>query len=477
MLEHAPDLILTVNEKGIITSCNGVLEKNTDFSKKKVVGKHFLDTPLLKEVDPEATQRVFKSILEGKHPERIEIKWLLKDGTPHISELRIGLNKKDGKIAGFTVVARDITERKRAEEKLRESEQKFRTISDSVQDSMILIGENGEIIYWNPAAEKTFGYTKKEAIGKEIHSFIAPERFYEDYHRGFMKFKGTGQGSAVGKTLELFAKRKDGTEIPIELSLSALKVKGKWCATGIVRDITERKEAEEKLDRMMNELVAINEKLGVIGKLTRHDVRNKLAVIANNTYLAKMKMATHPNALEYLDDIESAVYQMEKIFDFARNYELLGVEELSYMPVEKNVDEAASMFSEFATVNLVNECKGLKVMADSLLRQIFYNLIDDTLKYGEKVSQIRAYYEEEEDYLKLIYEDDGVGIKEDEKERVFKEGYGKGTGYGLYLIRKICENYGWTIKETGVPSKGAQFTMIIPHLSKKGKPNYKLNTK
>jgi signal transduction histidine kinase len=112
------------------------------------------------------------------------------------------------------------------------------------------------------------------------------------------------------------------------------------------------------------------------------------------------------------------------------------------------------------------------VMADSLLRQVFYNLIDNTLKYGEKVSQIRVYCQEEENQLKLVYEDDGVGIQETEKEKIFKEGYGKGTGYGLYLIRKICENYGWTIQETGVPGKGAQFTMTIPRISRSGKMGY-----
>jgi len=113
-------------------------------------------------------------------------------------------------------------------------------------------------------------------------------------------------------------------------------------------------------------------------------------------------------------------------------------------------------------------------MADSLLRQLFYNLIDDTLKHGEKVSQIRVYYEEGEDQLKLVYEDDGVGIPENEKEIIFKEGYGKHTGYGLYLIRKVCEAYGWTIQETGKPGKGAQFTITIPKTNKNGKTAYQL---
>ena len=152
--------------------------------------------------------------------------------------------------------------------------------------------------------------------------------------------------------------------------------------------------------------------------------------------------------------------------EFSQVYEMLGVEELSYMDVENKVDEAAKLFSEFATVKFVNECKGLTVMADSLLRQLFYNLIDDTLKYGEKVTQIRVYYKEEEEQMKLVYEDDCVGIPEDEKEKIFVEGYGKGTGYGLYLIRKICENYGGSIKETGVPGKGVQFIMTIPKKNK-----------
>ena len=128
-------------------------------------------------------------------------------------------------------------------------------------------------------------------------------------------------------------------------------------------------------------------------------------------------------------------------------------------------------------VKLANECQRLNVMADSLLRQLFYNLIDDTLKHGEKASQIRVYYKEGEDQLKLVYEDDGIGIPENEKEIIFKEGYGKGTGYGLYLITKICQTYGWTIQETGVPGEGAQFTMTIPKTNKNGKILYRFDNK
>jgi len=146
------------------------------------------------------------------------------------------------------------------------------------------------------------------------------------------------------------------------------------------------------------------------------------------------------------------------------------------MDVENNIKDAVSLFSDLQNVKIVNDCRGLIVLADSLLRQLFYNLIDNSLKYGEKVSRIRVYYEEiGKDQLRLIYEDDGVGIPKAEKKKIFREGYGKGTGYGLYLIRKMCGVYGWAITETGEQGRGAQFTITIPKMGENGRINYKIH--
>jgi signal transduction histidine kinase len=112
------------------------------------------------------------------------------------------------------------------------------------------------------------------------------------------------------------------------------------------------------------------------------------------------------------------------------------------------------------------------VLADSLLRQLFYNLVDDSLKYGEKISLIRVYFCEGANQLKLIYEDNGVGMSDEVRAKLFMEGFGRGTGYGLYLIKRICEAYGWTIEETGKEGKGAQFTMTIPKTEKEDKKSY-----
>ncbi len=145
-------------------------------------------------------------------------------------------------------------ERKRTEKALQESEEKLKAITASAKDAIIMMDYRGDITFWNKAAENMFGYSVKEAIGKEMHVFLAPQKYHDVYKKGIRKFKTTGQGIAVGKTLELEAKRKDGTIFPISLSVSAVKIDNKWHATGIVRDITRRKEAEEALKKAHDEL-------------------------------------------------------------------------------------------------------------------------------------------------------------------------------------------------------------------------------
>jgi PAS domain S-box-containing protein len=159
------------------------------------------------------------------------------------------LLKALGKVTNQMIesVSTEITERKKAEAGLRESEERFRGISSTAADAILLMDNDGRISYWNPSAEKMFGYTTKEAIGKELHMLLAPEKYYEEYTKGFARFKNTGNGPAIGNTLEFSALKKDGTEFPIEVSTSAIQIKGKWHSVGIVRDITDRKRAEEVL--------------------------------------------------------------------------------------------------------------------------------------------------------------------------------------------------------------------------------------
>lgn len=146
----------------------------------------------------------------------------------------------------IVAVARDTIEREHAQVQLEESET-IRKIAECAKDAIIMMGPKGEISFWNPAAERIFGYSRNEAIGKHLHSLLAPGRFHDAYQKGLSYFQKTGQGNALGKTLKLEAVRKNGEEFCIELSVNSVHLGGKWHAVGIIRDISESKKAEADL--------------------------------------------------------------------------------------------------------------------------------------------------------------------------------------------------------------------------------------
>lgn len=176
-------------------------------------------------------------------------------------------------------------------------------------------------------------------------------------------------------------------------------------------------------------------------------------------------------------ELESACATIVQLLEFARDYERLGVEELTYVNLEDCVQEALSLFCNIDDIKTVIQCHGVIVLADSLLSELFYNLIDNSLKHGGHVTRIRIGCEESEEQFRLVYEDDGVGIPSEAKLKLFTEGYttGKGSGYGLYLIKRMTEAYGWSIQETGSPGSGARFVITVPRLNEQRKENYRFS--
>jgi len=183
--------------------------------------------------------------------------------------------RRNGNIQKLAIYTRDVTVQKRAVEALRESEEKFRIISSSAQDALIMMNSRGNISYWNEAAERIFGYTKKEAIDRDLHRLLVPKKYLEAFTKGFESFKKTGQGAAIGKTIEMSALRKDGTEFSMELSLSSFQLQGQWHALGVIRDISDRKQMEK--ERLQKEkLQGVLEMAGA----ACHELNQPLQIIA-----------------------------------------------------------------------------------------------------------------------------------------------------------------------------------------------------
>lgn len=381
---------------------------------------------------------------------------------------RIMLKGKD--VLQATV--RDVTRQKEAEEKLKEAEEKHRTLLNAANVLVQSVDVEGKYLFVNEEWKKVLGYTEVDL--EEITMMDVVRKDHLQYCMSV--FKKVMNGSSVNDVEAVFVD-KDGREVVVRGNACPVFKDGKFVSTvAFFMDITERRKIEEKLKENSQRIELMVEKLRVVGSLTRHDVRNKLSAITGYAYLLKKKHADEADIIEGLSKMEESVKETIRIFDFAKMYEQLGAEELTYIDVEDKLNEAITLFSS-PLPKIINECHGLSVLADSFLRQLFYNFIDNTKKYGQKTTTIRVHYEKnDQDNLRLVYEDDGVGVPLENKRHLFKEGFSTGgsTGFGLFLTKRMMDVYGWIIMEEGEPGKGVKFTMTIPKLSKSGKENYQI---
>ena len=179
----------------------------------------------------------------------------------------------------------DITDQKRIDEERLCREAQLQAITDASQDAIIMMDPKGAIVFWNPAAEKILGYTEAEAFGKDLHELVMPERYLSAQKAAFPEFLKTGTGAAIGKNIELFATHKDGHEICVSLSIGAIKQNEQWYAVGMVRDITERIEAQRKEELLLKEersLLSLFDKGDSVLFKWNHDANWSIAYVSDN---------------------------------------------------------------------------------------------------------------------------------------------------------------------------------------------------
>ena len=202
-------------------------------------------------------------------------------------------------------------------------------------------------------------------------------------------------------------------------------------------------------------------KFALMDTITRHDTNNKLTVVQG--YIELMREYTEDQVLQsYLRRQERAVCAIQDILAFTKAYRDLGLKEPSWQDVAAAIRNSAGLL-ELNAVTIYMDLAGLFVLADPLFEKVFYNLIENALQYGKKITRIQISADEREEGLVIIIEDDGVGIPDDQKERIFEPGVGENTGYGLFLVREILFMTRFSIREAGHAGAGARFEILIPH--------------
>jgi len=221
-----------------------------------------------------------------------------------------------------------------------------------------------------------------------------------------------------------------------------------------IRVALNKKQAEESLREE-------NKKLTLLSDITRHDINNQLTVQMG--YLEILEdTQLDPSQNEYFGKVSTAAKRISAMVKFTGEYEKIGVNTPVWQDTCTLVDTAAKD-APLGMVVVKNDLPaGTEVFADPLVVKVFYNLMDNAVRYGGKITTIRFSVEEAGDDQVIVCEDDGEGIPVEEKEKIFERGFGKNTGLGLALSREILNITGITIRETGVPGKGARFEMTVP---------------
>jgi PAS domain S-box-containing protein len=346
-----------------------------------------------------------------------------------------------------------VVERRRVldERNLEESEKKYRLLFESAEDCILILEaegtDPGKIIAANTAAARMHGYSVSEMLTKNIADLDTPDSRISVPDR----FRQVLKGEPIrGEATHI---RKDGTVFPLEINYSLLNLGTNKYILAIDRDITERKKTEDALQQVTRKLTLLN-------NVTFNDIQN--AVFSLNGYLELAKSATGDEMVKkYLNREDEMVQKISDSLNFAKSYQDLGVKPPRWQNVTQSFILGVSHM-DFSSIHRTVTLDNLEIYADSLFERVFLTFADNVLRHAKTATRVTIGYKPDGDSLVLYFEDNGVGIPDSIREKIFERGFGARNGMELFLVREILSITGITIRETGEPGKGARFEMTVP---------------
>ncbi len=410
-----------------------------------------------------------------------EVFWT-RDGTPLSVEYSSSpMTLREG-LQGAVVAFADITDRLEAQRMVAESEERKSAVLRSTLDSIISMNADGRVTEFNPAAVRSFGYTRDEAIGKPLGELIVPERLRGAHRAGLRRYLETGKEHIIGKRLELPAMRKDGTEFDCELTITRSDIGDEPAFTGVLRDIserkqieTERKKSEEEREHLIKALARSNTELDQFAYVASHDLKAPLRGIANLSQWIEEDLGEKLGSenKSQMGMLRGRVHRMEALIDGILQYSRAG--RVKARP--ERIDTGALVAD---VIELMAPPKGISitiapdmplVTAERIpLQQVFMNLIGNAFKHTDNQKpMIEITWSDAGPFVEFSVEDNGQGIAPQYHERIFGifqtlEARDKveGTGIGLSVVQKIVDAKGgrvWVESEVG---RGARFKFLWP---------------
>ena len=575
LAESSIDNIFIIGKDDTVRYVNSCAARNLQFPADEIIGK-----PRKKFFHPDIADtqgNCLQKVFETGQPFRDEDKIQFSKQVFWNDTTLVPLKDEEGNVTAVLGVSRDVTERKRADEALNESEKRFRELSDLLPQTVYETDANGILTYVNRIAFEWFGYTDDEfKKGLNVLQMIAPN----DRERAGAAFRAIIEGTGkTGVSDEYRALKKDGVTFPISIFSSPVIVHGRITGLrGIIIDITDRKRAEEALryqnemrqtildnipvmvgffdreghyqlinrcwqstlgwsleemlqhkdvfaefypdpeyrkyvmdnitsaagarhwsdfktrirdghvldtswinvplsdgsiigigiditDRKLSEetLRRVNQKLNVLSQLTRKDLDNQIFVLSSYLELAKHQLAGQDRIIETVQKGVRAIQSIHETIEYSKDYQDMGAKPPKWQNVKMALLFGLSHIS-IGNIQHSLETENLEIFADPLLEKVCQRFFENSVKHGEHVTRIRVSHTITPEWATIFFEDDGIGIPQDKKEKIFlrDNSTGRASMQSLIFAREILDITGITIRETGEPGKGARFEMMVP---------------
>ena len=441
-VDHSKDSVFWTQPDGKFLYVNNAACTELGYSRKDLLSMNFTD------IDPdylpekrddywEHLKKVNSHTFESIHRK--------KDGTE--IPVEVSANYLNYKGSEYEITStRNITERKNAEKELKESELYLKTILEAIQTGVIIISaDTRNIVDINDVALGMLKAPRDDVIGDVCHRWICPAEIGS--------CPVTDPGEEMDNSERVLINSK-GKEIPVIKTVTPVTLHGKMHLLETFVDISERKRAEAALKEA-------NTKLNLLSSVTRHDIINQVTGASGVLQLIEKNTQDNEKLQKYSVMGRDILKNIEEQITFTRDYQNMGVKKPEWQRVDLLVSKSSTEL-DYSGIEFQVNTGTVELFADPLLKKVFTNLFDNTVRHGKSAGKITISFHEDDETGILIVEDNGAGIPDNMKNAIFDSGIGDNTGYGLFLAKEILGITGILIRETGVEGEGARFEITIP---------------
>lgn len=449
LAESSNDFIFIIDRDDTVLYVNSHGSRQFGMTPEEIVGK---PRSVLFPSGADGTQKQsLDTVFRTGKPLMVEGSVVFPDKTAGwINTHLIPIRNEAGRVDSVMGISRDVSRYKEIEAGLKESEGRYRAVVETQEEFICRFRPDGTHLFVNPAYCDYFGLSCSQITGSKFKPGV-PEEDWKTVRRHFSSLSRDHPAASILHRVVM----PDG-----EVRWHSWNDRAFFDDKGEVteylsvgRDVTEIMRAEEAMN-------LANKKLGLLSSVTRHDIVNQVTVLNALLDLAGEE-ATRPTWEEHIMKVRKIAATIENQIGFTRQYEDIGLTAARWQKLEEIIRTGIGG-CDMSGISVGIDLPPVEVFADPLLEKVYYNLADNAVRHGVHVTKISISAKKTRYGLIVFFEDDGVGIPPEHKERIFDSGFGRNSGFGLYLAREILDITGLSIIETGEPGKGAKFEVFIP---------------